>query len=97
MSVNGDANGGDLRFELVDSDVGASGGGDEAFDGRVFLLQTAPVDVQRLLVYFVDDDENRGVGGEAVDEREPILQPPFIFSLVVTEIKTQEAKIPEVC
>ena len=42
--------GGDFGFELVNAAVIAGGGADEPFDGRVFFLQAAPVDVQMVLV-----------------------------------------------
>jgi len=81
---------GDLGFERLDARACSGGCLKDANDVRIFLLQTRAVNVERMLVGLVADDQHRRLAAERLNDLEPVLD--AVFLLRQARIQHQQVK-----
>ena len=69
----------DLGFERFDARARGGGCLKDADDVRIFLLQARAVNVERMLVGLVADDQHRRLAAEGLDDLEPVLDAVFLL------------------
>jgi len=70
---------GDLGFERFDARARGGGGLKDADDVRIFFTQACAVNIERMLVGFVADDQHRRLAAEGLDDLEPVLDAVFLL------------------
>jgi hypothetical protein len=70
----------DLGFERFDACARRGGGLNDADNIRIFLLQACAVNIERVLVGLVADDQHRRLSAEGLDDLEPVLDAVFLLS-----------------
>jgi len=69
----------DLGFEHFDACARGGGCLKDADDVRIFFLQTRAVNVERVLIGLVADDQHRRLAAEGLDDLEPVLDVVFLL------------------
>lgn len=74
--------------QLAKALAGETRGRNTAKDIGIFDLQAGHVDVERMLVGFVADNDDGGVAAKALDDLEPVFE--TVGALVFTDVENQE-------
>ena len=69
----------DLGFERFDARAHGGGGLKDANDVRIFFLQARAVNIERMLVGLVADDQHRRLAAEGLDDLEPVFDAVFFL------------------
>ena len=85
----------DLGFERFDARARGGGGLKDADDVRIFLPQARAVNVERMLVGLVADDQHRRLAAEGLDDLEPILDAVFLLRQACIQHQQVETALGE--
>jgi len=68
---------------------------DDAANGGVLMLEIAPVDLHRVLIAFIGDDDHRGIVRNVLDRLQPIVDPRVRFGVAGTDEQDVQTPLGE--
>ena len=64
---------GDACFKFFDAGTSGGGGFEDAYNIGIFLLQAGAVNIERMLIGFITNNQNRRISSEGLDNLEPVF------------------------